>query len=236
MDFSVVIPALNEAGNLPVLLEHLQRILPRLTPNFEILVVDGGSSDDTVGVARRFGLDCWTQSRPGLTRALLEGFARARGTYILTMDGDHSHDPNYIESLWAEREKADLVIASRYVRGGNAEMPILRWTLSRILNQIFRTVLSTQFRDLSSNFRLYRAAALRNMECKAIHYDGLPEILIRLQAQGRTIREVPFTYKPRLHGQSKARIVPFARAYIGTLYRMWVLRRSILSSGKNNRG
>ena len=76
MDLSVILPALNEANNLPGLLEELQRTLPKFTPNFEILVVDGGSSDDTIDVAKRFGVDCWTQTRPGLTRALLEAFSQ----------------------------------------------------------------------------------------------------------------------------------------------------------------
>ena len=230
MDLSIVLPALNEAGNLPGLLEQLQRALSKLTPNFEILVVDCGSSDETTEVARRFGVDCWTQTRPGLTRAIFEGFSRVRGAYVLTMDGDHSHDPIFIERLWADRENADVVIASRYVPGGKAEMPFSRWLLSRLLNGTYRTMLSLPVHDLSSNFRLYRAAALEGIACKASHYDGLLEILVRIQAGGGSIREVPFTYKPRLHGSSKARIVKFAWSYIKTLVHMWRLRRSIPST------
>ncbi len=109
-------------------------------------------------------------------------------------------------------------------------MPFSRWVLSRLLNQTFRIILSLPVYDLSSNFRLYRAKALRDIECTAAHYDALLEILIRIQAGGGAIREAPFTYKPRLHGHSKARLAKFAWDYIKTLHRMWILRRSILSA------
>ena len=83
--------------------------------------------------------------------------------YILTLDADLSHDPDFIVKLWRSRERAEVVIASRYVRGGVAYMPRSRLILSRVLNAFFARGLGLPVRDLSSGFRLYRAAAVQGL-------------------------------------------------------------------------
>jgi dolichol-phosphate mannosyltransferase len=95
-----------------------------------------------------------------------------------------SHEPEVIEQLWAARERADVVIASRYVKGGAAEMPLYRAVLSRILNVVFTTVLRVPVKDISSGFRLYRGDAVRAIEFKASDFDVLEEILILIYIGG----------------------------------------------------
>lgn len=231
MDLSVVIPTLNEVGNLPYLIVQLQDALPSLTPDFQIVVMDGGSADGTREVAARLGGEVHVQQKPGYGGAIVEGFSLAKGDWILTMDGDLSHLPEFIEALWEARGSADLVIASRYIAGGSARTSWLRKRLSVLLNRFFSGMLSLPYRDLSSGFRLYRREALAGLPEVAPGYESLLEILIRLHLAGRTIREIPFDYAPRQHGFSKTRIARFALAYLQCFRRMRRLVRTHSADG-----
>jgi len=76
------------------------------------------------------------------------------------MDADLSHPPTFVADLWAHRDEAEVLVASRYVPGGAATMPLLRALLSRILNRVFARGLGVPLEDLSSGFRLYRTSVL----------------------------------------------------------------------------
>jgi dolichol-phosphate mannosyltransferase len=235
VELSVLIPALDEAESLRVLLPELRTALTRMNLSFEILVVDGGSTDETRGVAESSGARFLRQSRKGYGNALGDGFEAARGDYVLTMDADYSHEPSFIASLWAAREAADVVIASRYVEGGSAEMSPLRALLSRLLNRVYRRFLDLEYHDLSSGFRLYRVSALATVEPVGHDFDYLPELLVLLYAQGYRIREIPFSYRPRKGGRSHAKLLKFGWAYARTLVRMRRLRVSVRSADYDSR-
>src|SRR5512140_1913077 len=126
LDLSIIIPALNEAGNIGPLVARCRAAIARLEVTAEILVVDGGSSDATVREAEAAGGRVMLQEGRGYGGALRTGFGAARGRHIQTMDSDLSHEPEVIESLWKARDQADVVIASRYVAGGGADMPRFR--------------------------------------------------------------------------------------------------------------
>ena len=230
MDLSVLIPVWNEAANLPVLLRELHRTLRQLDLSYEILVVDAGSVDGSREVAEGLETIVLIQREPGYGNAVREGFTASRGDYVLTMDADYSHEPSLAARLWSERHGADLVIASRYVEGGGAEMPAGRLALSRTLNALYRKVLELPIRDLSSGFRLYRASALRSAPTTARNFDVLPEVLMQLYAGGYRIRETPFQYRPRRMGRSHVRLLRFGWAFLTTLRRMRRLRTSIQSA------
>ncbi len=141
-ELSILIPAWNEEGNIGPLLRRCHATLAEMgIANAEILVIDGGSVDGTVAEAEAEGAIARKQEGRGYGGALRTGFAMARGRYVQTMDSDLSHEPEVIEQLYAARERADVVIASRYVKGGAADIPLYRAVLSRILNVVFTTVL-----------------------------------------------------------------------------------------------
>jgi ubiquinone/menaquinone biosynthesis C-methylase UbiE len=175
------------------------------------------------------------QEGPDYGSALTTGFRSAKGKYILTMDADLSHQPTFILDIWNRRRQAEVIIASRYVKGGTAVMPKSRFWLSRVLNQFFSRGLSIPVRDLSSGFRLYKAELVRDKDFTAHNFDILPEILVKVYSEGWQVKEVPFHYAPRKHGSSNARVFIFGLAYLRTFYALWKLRNSVLSADYDDR-
>lgn len=230
MELSVVIPALNEADNLAKLLPQLHAVLSSLGIEYEIIVVDNNSSDATAEVCAAEGAILIQQTEPGYGGALRAGFEHASGQYILTMDADLSHVPDFIPAMWNRRADAELVIASRYVEGGSADMPLYREILSIILNVVYTKLLSLPLKDISSGFRLYRTSALTDLDLRSNDFDAQEEILIKCYARGYKIIEVPFRYMPRVTGKSKVKLLRFGVSYLKTLIRMWKLRNSIASA------
>ena len=99
-------------------------------------------------------------------------------------------------------------------------MPWSRYLLSRTLNAFFSRGLSLSVRDMSSGFRLYRASVIQDRRLESRDFDVLQEILVRAYAEGRRVKEIAFTYTPRRHGSSNARIFRFGLAYRKTFWRL----------------
>jgi len=232
MELSIIIPTFNEKNNIIVLIPKLREVVESIIKRsqYEIIVVDAGSPDGTSELAAELTDRVIIQTAPGYGQALRDGFAAAKGEYVLTMDADLSHSPDFIPDIYRERHNADIIIASRYVAGGQAYMPAVRLLLSKILNAVFKIVLSLPVKDISSGFRLYRADVVKGMKCIGRDFDILPEIIVLSLADGRQILEIPFKYHPRHHGESKARLIKFGISYLTTLGRMWKLRNSIASA------
>ncbi|HVY62247.1 MAG TPA: glycosyltransferase, partial [Planctomycetota bacterium] len=227
MELSIILPAWNEAENLPPLVKELRAALEGVTTSYEIVVVDGGSRDGTADVARSLGCDVVLQKTPGYGGALREGFAAARGRYLCTLDADLSHPPTFIREMWRRRDEADLVVASRYIPGGAADMPRTREVLSKVLNRTFAELLTIPVADLSSGFRLYRREVLESFETTGRNFNVLQELLTGILARGGRIIEVPFHYRARIFGVSHARIIRFGISYLGSLWHLFFLRTSL---------
>jgi len=204
---TILISAHAQQGRLDRLLSALQEELRSLGIDHELMVMHTGAT---------YG------------RALRRGLEQAAGEYVLTLDADGSHDPSFLAAIWAARREAEVVIASRYVEGGSADMPGVRRTLSRMLNGVLRRGLSLPYSDLSSGYRLYRRAAVATLPLQATGFDILQEILIRTVAEGYRVREVPFRYQAP--GRSRAWLARFAVSNLKTFGAMWKLRNSIASA------
>ena len=201
-ELAIVIPAWNERENLELLLPALRETLAGLGVAAEVVVVDGGSEDGTREAALRRGARVVGQEVRGYAGALLAGFAATKAAYVVTMDADLSHRPLFLESFWQRRDEGEVLVASRYVAGGRADMGWFRRLLSQILNRAYRRTLSLPLRDLSSGFRMYRRDVVTGLTLEARDFDVLEEILIRVHAEGWRIVEVPFHYMARGSGRA----------------------------------
>lgn len=191
MQLSILIPTLNEKENILALIPAIRRVLSDITLDYEIIVVDGGSTDGTEKAALSLGAQVIRQVRKGYGGALLDGFNKARGKYMLTLDADMSHNPEFIRFMWEKRNLAEIIIASRYIPGGAAIMPVSRKVLSIILNIVFSRILSLPIKDLSSGFRFYNKHILDRMKLEGENFEILEEILIKCYAAGYKVMEIP---------------------------------------------
>jgi dolichol-phosphate mannosyltransferase len=210
--FLMVVPTYNERSNLADLAERFFAAPVAA----DLLVVDDQSPDGTAALCRelqaRFPrLQLLERSGPrGLGRAYLAGLrAGLEAGYdaIGTMDGDLSHDPAYLERMVELLGQADVVIGSRYVRdGGTVNWRLRRILLSWLANRFAAGLLRVPAHDVTSGFRLYRAAALRRIaldEIRSTGYSFLVEVLYRLYRSGARIAEAPILFVDRTLGESK---------------------------------
>jgi dolichol-phosphate mannosyltransferase len=233
-NLSVLIHAAADARHLDLLLPQLTSTLKTLDVGFEILVLVCDADHTTRESIARHGARALDVPAAYGT-ALQEGFAAAAGEYVLTMDADLSHPPDFVARLWGERQRADVTIASRYVPGGVADMSAHRYVLSRALNIVFSRGLDVPIRDLSSGFRLYRAEVLRGQHITSRDYDILQQTIVQAFAEGWHVREVPFEYRPRERGSSERRVLQVGAAWLRTFGALWLLRNSILAADYDDR-
>lgn len=208
MHVAVVVPTYNEAGNIALLCQRVQAVLPQA----RIIVVDDNSPDGTAEIARKCGVDVVVrEGKAGLGAAYRAGFAEAlaAGAEIcVQIDADLSHDPAHLPALLANVEHgADLAIGSRYVPGGRTvDWPWERRALSRWGNRYAAGLLGLAVNDATAGFRAYSADALRRMDYASVRADGYGfqvEMTHRLVRLGGRIVEVPITFRDRAIGESK---------------------------------
>lgn len=223
-NLSVVIPALNEADNLADLLPKVRHVLGDLRVNYQVIIVDECANEATQVVVGQNDAELLCPDTKGYGSALLSGLNYAQGEFVVSMDADFSHPPDFLRDLWEGRYSADILIASRYVKGGQAIMPLSRYALSRILNLFFSRGLGLKVLDMSSGYRMYQSKIIKSLSVDGRDFEILQEILVRAVVQGFTIREIPFTYRPRQHGSSHARVLKFGIAYLKAFTRLWRLR------------
>ncbi len=235
MDISVVLPVLNERDNLRELIPRLTALLERERLSYEIVAIDGGSIDGTRETAAALGARVVGERRRGYAGALETGFAEAMGDYVLTLDADLSHEPDFVARMWRARERGDIVIASRYVRGGVAYTSFTRRLTSAMLNAVLRRMLSMPVSDMSSGYRLYRREALRDLHLESRNFEVQEEILVRAYARGYSVVEVPFTYFPRGAGRSHAKLLSFGWQIMCSALQLWKLRNSLDSADYDER-
>lgn len=204
----LLLPAYNEAESLPNLLERVDELKTTYHYPIEVLIVNDGSSDETLNIARSYG-DSFVDIQPnsGLANVLRVGINRAiemmnHNDILVIMDADDSHPPGLIPRMVQQiNEGSDIVIASRYVKGSRIKgLSGLRKFLSRIASFIFQIFTPIKgVKDYTCGYRAYRVQLLKEMvqkyEDKLIEEKGFgstAEILLKSRKFKPIVHEVPF--------------------------------------------
>jgi dolichol-phosphate mannosyltransferase len=214
----IVLPSYQEAANLPVIVTALFE-LP--LPGLRVLVVDDNSPDGTGRIAdelaeqyghHRLGV-VHRKGKEGLGRAYIDGMTRAiraGAEFVVQMDSDLSHGPEYLPGMLGTllSADADVVIGSRYIVGASvgAEWPWYRKMLSAFANAYVRTLLRLGIRDVTAGYKLWRASALNAIGLSSVKSNGYSfqvEMNYRAIRQGLKIVELPIHFSDRNEGESK---------------------------------
>lgn len=197
---SLIIPALNEAACLPVLLAEVPQALLH-----EIIVVDNGSTDATAAVARAAGAQVINEPRRGYGHACAAGVVAATGDILVFMDGDGSFVPaelsRLVEPLAADQ--ADLVLGTRLrgVLSAGAMPPHQRWG-NQLVAGLVRRLYGVALTDLGP-FRAIRRDFLAQLHMQERTYGWPIEMMVKAARRQARLLETPVSYRPRLGGQSK---------------------------------
>lgn len=214
MRITIVIPTYNEAENLPKLVSALFS----LPLDLRLLVVDDNSPDGTGEIAERLSKErngrvdvLHRPGKMGLRSAYLNGFQKildGDAQAIVQMDADFSHDPLVLTEMSKLLESHDVVLGSRYVRGGSVDKkwPIWRKWLSAFGNFYARTILGLPLHDVTTGYRMWKAEALKQMPFERIQATGyifLVEMIYLAHCLEFTVGEAPIYFADRRFGKSK---------------------------------
>jgi glycosyltransferase involved in cell wall biosynthesis len=220
---SLVIPAINEAENLAIILPRLPEIVD------EVILVDGNSTDETVAVTRTHCPDVRVvgQDRPGKGAALRAGFAAARGEIIVMIDADGSMDPEEIGRFLAPLDEGyDMVKGSRFqAGGGTSDMEFSRRMGNRVLCGMVNQLYQVRFTDLCYGFFAFRRNRLPELALECDGFEIETEIVVRAINTGLEIAEVPSFEAARIHGESNLHTFRDGRRVLKTLLQHRFARR-----------
>jgi dolichol-phosphate mannosyltransferase len=208
---SIVIPTYNERGNIPIVVDRLRASLAGVT--WELIVVDDDSPDGTASLVKEIGatdsrVRCILRlGRRGLSGACLEGMLASQAEFVAVMDGDLQHDETLLRSMLdlLRRDEANLVVATRYAEGAAAHgLSSRRAWSSRIATGFALRAFDLRLSDPMSGFFMMRRAIVDRFaeQLSTQGFKILLDIAVTAHDDLR-IAELPYTFRPRHHGESK---------------------------------
>jgi dolichol-phosphate mannosyltransferase len=234
---SIIVPTYNESQNIVRMLDSIAETLSPYKGS-EIIVVDDNSPDGTAEMAKSHAKIISTKKKIrveiisrngkfGLSSAIIKGVQYASGDFLVIMDGDFSHPPQVIPSIIQALQDSnyDIVIASRYVKGGSIiGWPFKRRLMSKGATKIAQYGLGIDVKDPVSGFFAFRRDIISGLKFDAIGYKMLLEILVK--TKGARVKEIPYTFTNRRIGASKLDAsVMFD--YLGAVLRLYRYGKSI---------
>ncbi|KAJ9191851.1 CAZyme family GT2 [Paecilomyces variotii] len=236
--YSVILPTYNERRNLPIITWLIQRTFNENNLDWEIIVVDDGSPDGTLEIAKQLQKLYGEEhiilkpraGKLGLGTAYVHGLQFASGNFVIIMDADFSHHPKFIpEMIKIQKEtNADIVTGTRYasrgpLRGGVYGWDLFRKFTSRTANLIADVMLMPGVSDLTGSFRLYKKQVLEKVitSTESKGYSFQMEMMVRAKAMGYKVEECPITFVDRLYGESKLGGDEIAE-YLKGVFTLWL--------------
>jgi glycosyltransferase involved in cell wall biosynthesis len=199
---SFVIPAYNEGGSIPGMLLSCLETARKLSINFEVIVVDDGSTDNTadaVALVRDRNPEVVLlrhECNMGIARATRHGFAVARFSHILYTDADGQFDPSDVTMFLPFCERYDFVVGYRVKRAD----PFYRRVNAWLYNLSLRTLFGIRLRDIDCAFKLIKTESLRSLKADSKSAFYFAELVKEAVRAGMTFHEVPVNHYPRKHG------------------------------------
>lgn len=206
MKVSVVMPCLNEEKTVGACVKKARDVFEEKGIEGEVIVVDNGSTDNSVEIAKKHGAKVLHEPEKGYGNAYLRGFEEAKGEIILMADSDDTYDLYELPKfLGAFNDGADFVMGSRLK--GEIKKGAMPWLhkhignplLTKTLNLLFKTKLS----DAHCGMRAFRKDALKKLNLKTSGMEFASEMILKAKKAGLRIKEVPITYRPRDGGKAK---------------------------------
>lgn len=216
---SIIIPAKNEEKNIEWVLTRIKN-LQRKLPKYEIIVVDGHSTDKTREVAKKFGCRVIFDHGKGKGDAIRTAAKKARGEILLFIDADGSHDPKDIPKLITPiiKDKVDLAIGSRML-GGSEELYKYIDQYIRLVGSVLITVMcnyrfKTKLTDLQNGFRAIKKEVFEKLNLKENITTIEQEMVIKTLKKGYKVVEVSTHEYERRSGESHISIMRYAPRYV----------------------
>lgn len=226
-----VIPAYNEKENIKALIDSILKLKIK---SLDILVVDDKSPDGTwkivQDISKKNGNVYLLLREPPRGRGLAgrDGFIYAlknKYDYVIEMDADFSHDPEFIPSLLEKAKECDVVLGSRFVSGGKeVGRPGWRRFITWGANTYIRMMFGVRVKDCNSGFRCFTRKALEGINPYALKSEGpniVQEVLYKAHLKGLKICEAPITFRERSIGKSKLGMRQLYKGYTTVLKLKW---------------
>lgn len=212
---SVFFPAFNDAKSIGKLIDEAYEVLIDYTEDFEIIVINDGSTDDTAEVlsvlAEKYRvLKIVTHEKNrGYGAALISGFHNATGEFVFYTDGDGQYDVTELVLLLSRMESGvDVVNGYKIGRSDNR----IRKIIGKLYNRFAHLLFELPIRDIDCDFRLIRKSRLDQIDLESVSGSICVELIYKLQKAGGVFAEIPVSHYPRLHGKSQfftfAKVVP----------------------------
>jgi dolichol-phosphate mannosyltransferase len=220
---SVVVPAHDEAGCIAGTLARLRAVLEAAAIDFEIVVVDDHSSDDTAILVRAAAEEAprirlvANEAAGGFGMAVRAGLEAARGDAVAVFMADASDDPEDLVRFWRamERSGAECVFGSRFAAGGRViDYPRVKLALNRAANQAIRLMFGIRYDDTTNAFKLYRREVIAGVSpLVSRHFNLTVELPLKAVVRGYSYLVVPNSWTNRAEGVSKFRIKEMGSRY-----------------------
>ncbi|KLI21938.1 hypothetical protein SU46_01090 [Brachyspira hyodysenteriae] len=231
MSISIILPSYQEYKNLEIILPTLEYELGSFISNYEVLVVDTMMSmDETPILCSKYRSVKYINRENGNTYgdAIRTGIKYASYEYIVIMDSDGSHPINKIKELYDNiiNNNFDIIICSRYIKGGNSHNIFILKFMSFLVNIVYRIVFSLNVKDVSNSFRIYKSKMIKSINLECNNFDIVEEILIKLTSKYKCIKikEIPIFFNKRMYGKSKRKLIRFIFSYIKSIIHLYKIK------------
>jgi glycosyltransferase involved in cell wall biosynthesis len=220
---SVVLPAYNEGPNIEGAVGRCLAVLPKLVRDFEVIVVDDGSTDDTANLAQRLVDEHHPRVRLlrhtrnlGYGAAIVNGFRQARCELLFYTDSDNQFDVRELEWFLPLIDEYDVVVGFRVYRYDTVVRSIMSWCYNRLVNVLFRV----RVRDVDCAFKLFRREVIMKIDVESDDFFIDTELVARSRKWNFRIVEKGVRHYPRTAGETTVRVSDVPRT-LRTVGRMW---------------